>query len=261
MVSEMIKKITASKTIAVKIDGAGRYYFPDDLTLKNKKIVSIIPVLGIYSFVDNAASLPIGSGDNLFMSLTADGVNYFYDGVSVAQVSESKLKGKYEQYNQVLDLPNCYIDCKGNTTGYLHLVVFYEDLSFVNSVVNMDSNYDYAEIPLLYENGLNNPLPDNNTLRGKKFRNIISTFTSYTPMGSAGVKANIAFNYGYITLCSGSRIILDRMPLKLLRQETMYQELQFDNIQFDFENSFVQIFGSGHDIADKFLYLIFKYER
>lgn len=255
-----MKKITASKSLSIAINGEGKYYLPDDLTLNGKVINAIVPVLGMYSFEDNATGTPITNADNLFINLTNNGQYYFMKNMPVQQISNQVVRGKFEPINQKLTLSGCYIECADNTVGNLILTIFYEDNTNYHADTNVNSNYDYCEIPLLYQNGYRNPLPDNNSLKGKKFRNIICTYPRLTPSGYNAANSTIE-NKTYITLCYGSKIIFDKMPLVLFKQVEQYELLQFANIQFDFENSYVQIYGSDSSITDKYLYLILEYER
>lgn len=254
-----MKKITASKTLSIAINGKGKYYLPDDLLLNGKTINAIVPVLGMYSFADNAVGAPITDGNNLFMNITNNGQYYFIQDMPVEQLSSKVVRGKFEKIDEKLNLPSCYVECTDNTVGNLILVVFYEDTANFNAETSVNSNYEFCEIPMLYKNGYRNQLPDKNSLRGKKFRNIICTYPAVTPSGYTSV-ASTEGNYSYLTLCRGSKIIIDKMPLPLLQQIEQYELLRFANIEFDFENSYIQVFGTP-DIDNKYLYLIFEYER
>lgn len=254
-----MKKITASKTLSIAINGKGKYYLPDDLLLNGKTINAIVPVLGMYSFADDAVGAPITDANNLFLNLTMNGQYYFMQDMPVEQLSSKVVRGKFEMIDNKLNLPACYIECTNNTVGNLILVVFYEDNANFNSDTNLNSNYDFVEIPLLYVNGYRNQLPDKNSLRGKKFRNIVCTYPAVTPSGYDSI-TSVEGNYTYITLCHGSKIIVDKMPLALLQQIEQYELLKFANIEFDFENSYIQIVGTPN-INNKYLYLMIEYER
>lgn len=258
-----MKKITCSKTLSVRIDGKGRFYLPDDLTLRNKKILSIIPVLEMYTFANDYEEVIVSDdAKNLYLNITSDGQTYFYENMSVYQISSDVVRGLYYQFNQPISFNNSYIlSTTDNVAGDLILVVFYEDEAYSNATRNIDSNYSYCEIPLLYQNGLRNPLPDNRILVNKRFRNFIVSFPEQTPQGYQGVEQAEVYDYAYITLCKGSQIIIDKLPIKLLLQLGEYKMLQFDNIEFDFENSYIQIVGNNHSIENTYLYMIFEYER
>ncbi len=258
-----MKKITCSKTLSVRIDGRGRFYMPDDLTLRNKKIISIIPVLDMCTFANDLdEQITAEQAENLFLNITIDGQTYQFENLSVYQNSAEVVKGIYHQYNTTISFSNSYIlSTVDNIAGDLLLVVFYEDEAYSNATRNIESNYSYCEIPLSYQNGLRNPLPDNRILANKRFRNFIVSFPEQTPQGYQGVNQEEVYSYAYITLCKGSRVIVEQMPIKLLHQLGNYRMLEFNNIEFDFENSYIQIFGEDHDIQDTFLYMIFEYEK
>lgn len=257
-----MKKITASKTLSITLKSNGKVYLPDDLTLRDKNIISIIPVLDMYSFADNAVSTPVRNASNLFINLTSDGQKYFWENLPIQQIASDTVRGKFVEINRKLSLPDCYITCTGaDTDKQLILVILYENAAYRNSSTNVNSNYDYSEIPLLYQNGYRNPLPENNTLRGKKFRNIIVSFPEVTPNSYQGVEQSEIFEYTYLTLCKGSQKIIEQMPISLLLQLEEFELMKFDNIEFDMENSYIQIYGDNHAITDTNLYLVFEYEK
>lgn len=256
-------KITATKTLSIKLTGRGRYYLPDDLILRNKKIISIVPVLEMYSFEDNATFAPIYDfqATNIFLNITSDGQSYIWQSMPVTQISYEVTKGIFEEINKTVSFPNSYIESTADVSGNLILVVIYEDLAYSNATINNNSNYEYIETALLYDKGYRNQLPTNNLLRSKSIKNIIVAFPEETPQGYEGIERDEIIDRAYITLCCGSQKIIDTLPIKFLEQLEMYRKLRFDNLKFDLENSYIQLFGSGFDFSGKYLYTLFEYEK
>ena len=257
-----MKKITSTKTLSIRLTGRGKYYLPDDLTLRNKKIISIVPVLEMYSFTDNADFSPIYDfqATNIFINLTCDGQNYIWQQIPITQISYDVTKGIFEEFNKTISFPDSYLEVTADVSGNLILVVIYEDKAYSNFTTNENSNYEYIEVPLLLNNGYRNQLPVNNLLRDKFIKNTIVSFPEKTPQGYDGIERDDIIDRAYITLCCGSQKIIDTLPIRFLEQIDMYRKLSFDNLRFDFENSYIQIFGT-QNIDNKYLYLAFEYER
>lgn len=256
-------KITATKTLSIKLTGRGRYYLPDDLTLRNKKIISIVPVLEMYSFEDNADFNPIYDFQavNVFFNLTSDGQSYIWQQMPITQISYDVTKGIFEEINKTVSFPNSYIESTADVVGNLIIVVIYEDAAYSNPTRSENSNYEYIETPLLLNNGYRNPLPTNNLLRGKCIKNVIVSFPEETPQGYKGVERDDIIDRAYITLCCGSQKIIDTLPIRFLEQLEMYRKLRLNNLKFDLENSYIQIFGNNADFANTYLYTLFEYEK
>lgn len=240
---------SACKLIQMSINSVGRFYMPDDRTLFNKKIQAIIPMVDTLPLNSNNIeatqyNTAITNTDlqNIYINLTQNGQYYQYRN-NALNMSQIGTEGVYDRIDTVLSLPDCYVEVTnfGNTPKVLQLLVMYEDSAYINATNNINSNFDTFEV-ILSSNVLGRKMyfDDNRTLYGKRFRNLITTYPIITPNGNNGVNSNIE-KYAYITLCKGGNIIWDRMPVVFLNQFFNYKKLQFANIEFDFNNSYIEL--------------------
>lgn len=244
-------KYSGAKLLEIQFNGKGRYFLPDDRILYNKKIQAIIPIIGINP-IDGEK---INSIDNCFINLTKDGQLFFYQN-SLYLMDLNTTQGKFDNINSTLSMPNCFIDVTDDIIGTLPIVFLYEEESAINSTHDISSNFDTFEI--LITNSRRIFFDDNRLLVGKKFRNFLATFPTITPNGNTAVSSDIQYN-AYITLCKGSNKIWERMPLFLLKQDFFIEKLNFQNIEFDFENSYIEVINN--DDVNKYLTIAVEYER
>lgn len=252
----MNKKYTAVKTLFVNLR-PGINYLPDDQTLKGRIIQTIIPCEGLIT-PDGKQSF--NDIENVYINLTSNAVDYFVKNVPLTNLSKQIKKGNYTQYNRTLSLQDCYVNNTTSTSGILILVIFYEDYSNASSDVYLSSRYESFEIPVTSVSGKRVYLPDNLSLVGVKFSNLmISTATkSYTH--KTVINEDISQNT-YITLCKGTQVVWEQMPLYLLNQYYDYKLLDFSNIQFDFQNSYVQLATTDETNIGKVILLTAKYNK
>lgn len=238
------------KLIQLPINKSGKINLPDDRTLYNKKIQAIIPMINTYPVLNGMYDLSVYGGatistndlENMTINLTANGQYFFYQN-SAFNMSQIATEGIYDNINTVLSIPDCYVDVQvwGNTSKILQLGVFYEDTASVNAIQNLASNYDTFEVEVVDDTfGRKFYFGENRTLVNKKFRNMLVSYPTITPQGNTGINQNIE-KYGYITLVRGGHIIWQQMPVVLLNQLYNYRKLQFANIVFDFNNSYIEL--------------------
>lgn len=240
------------KLLQIPIQNVGRYSFPDDRTLYGKKIQAIIPLMEVYPILNSLYDIsvyggtPITSTDlnNITINLTANGQYYFYENNSF-NMSPIATQGIYDSIDRVLSIPDCFIDVKSwynNTGKTLQLAVFYEDKASINALQNLASNYETFEVEVGDNINILRKFyfGENRILVDKKIRNLLVSYPTVTPEGNTGINKNIE-KYGYITLVRGGHVIWEQMPVILLNQLYNYRKLQFENIMFDFNNSYIEL--------------------
>ena len=100
-------------------------------------------------------------------------------------------------------------------------------------------------------------------MTNKRFRRILLGTPSVTPDMNIGLGWNELQNC-YLTLCKGSYKILANVPISLLYQMQMLEKTEFQNIQFDFQSSYVTVGGAGSvvpsDYVGKYIFMNLQYE-
>lgn len=242
------------KLIQLPINKSGKINLPDDRTLYGKKIQAIIPMVGTYPLLNGMYDLSVYGTEtinttdleNMTINLTANGQYFFYQN-SAFNMSQIATEGIYDNINTVLSIPDCFVDVQawyGNKHKILQLAVFYEDTASINAIQNVASNYNTFEVSVGSSDSSNFGrkyyFEENRILVDKKFRNLLVSYPTVTPQGNTGINQNIE-KYGYITLVRGGHILWQQMPVVLLNQLYNYRKLQFANIIFDFNNSYIEL--------------------
>ena len=235
------------KLLQLPINRLGKINLPDDRTLYGKKIQAIIPIINVYPILNdmNSDVAVIGNLDlkNMTINLTKNGQKFFYQN-SAFNMSQLATEGIYDNINSVLSIPDCYVDVQYTATigKTLQLAVFYEDTVSINATKNIASNYDTFEVEIKDSGNFLQKFyfGENRILVDKNFRNLLVSYPNVTPQGNTGISQNIE-KYGYITLVRGGHILWERMPIILLNQLYNYRKLQFANIVFDFNNSYIEL--------------------
>lgn len=254
-----MKKYTAVKTLFVDIN-PGLNRLPDDQTLKGRLIQSIVPCFSMPLLNGAGNSFDYGNGDECYLNLTSDSVNYFFKNVKLTSISKEMEMGAYTRIDQTLSLPDCYIMNASRSSGKLILVVFYEDYSNASSDTYLTNSYEAFEIPITTVNSRRIYLPDNLSLVGAKFSNLLLEITQKSYTLKDVVDESILYG-GYLTLCKGTQIIWEHMPLYMLDQTVLYELLDFDNIKFDFQNSYLQLATTDETNVGKVVLLTAKYNK
>lgn len=239
--------ISGVKLIEMPINGAGRYFLPDDRVLAGKKIQSIVSLYNVKPLTGDS----LGTADlsDMYIHLTCDGQKYIYNN-SLFAMCNGVVLGKMDELNTTLSLPNCFIEVNKNyISGVLQLVVFYEDTSIINSTRNINSNYDTFVADFGNQWNVKYYLGDNRLLVDKRFRNLMTNYAFDSFDVATGFFSPIE-GCTYITLVRGSNIIWDKMPVLLLNQFFYYKKYQFANFNFDFNNSYITV-APGNELPEE----------
>lgn len=265
--------ITRALTIKIDLPHAGRYQFPDIQSLRGKKIISIVPVVGLYSEKE-AGDMPLFALppytarpnsrlttsttqlQNIYINLTPDGQNYTHQNISAFTLSNAFTRGLYTRIDAQLSIPDCYIDYTATAEtiedygSALQLVIFYEDRYYANPATNINSEYTSFSVALdNIEKDINQiALPENLQLVGKRYRSLEVTFPAMTPQNIPGAPSILMLNT-YITLVAGTTAIIENLPLIFLYQYEYYELLKFTNIDIDLVNSYLTIIINPNDTS------------
>ena len=111
-------------------------------------------------------------------------------------------------------------------------------MGFVPAEGQNRTKYDTFELPILNTNKTRWTFPENNELRGKKFQQLMLQLSVPTPEGYTAISAAVAKN-AYITLKKNNYEFIKQFPLFRLYQIGDLWPLRFQNIVFDFTNSYI----------------------
>ena len=232
---------SGAKMIEIPIDHVGRNYFPDvnDLYGRTIQSISLFP-----SVVPLSGKASVNEEDYYGMSLnlTSDGSTYEVLNSPAIQYSSYYTLGKNVEVNQQLSLEHCYFDVQYLTqAGVIVAVLYFEaDKQYrADAKTDLDSTNSF-DTPLLLGAGYRNYLPDNRDMVDKHFRGfLIDSTMQYSPNGQPVDQYDL--RPCYITLCKGSYAVIDRLPLQVFQQLWNIEKMRFDNILFDFEQSFIEV--------------------
>lgn len=238
---------SGAKMIEIPIDHVGRNYFPDVNDLYGRTIQSItlfpncVPLSGKNSVLEDDYYA-------ISLNLTSDGSTYEVLNAPVIQYSNYYTLGRNVEVNQKLSLEHCYFDVQYlSQTGVIVAVLWFEaDKQYrADAKTDLDSINSF-DVPLLLGTGYRNYLPDNRDMVDKHFRGFLVDSTMlYSPNGQQVDQQDLS--PCYITLCKGSYAVIDRLPLQAFQQLWDIEKMRFDNIIFDFEQSFIEV-AIGNEI-------------
>lgn len=258
----MNKKLSGAQALLVPITRVGRNYLPFSENLRNRyiKYIDAVPtahlpetsVDGVTSFTNMSISIADKVGNAIVMrDLPLNRMNY------------EQTFGQRQPIAREISLQNSYITVtESEMVGKSVLLVFWFDLPEYSQRNTTDEILvDGLSIPItsaVYRN----QLPDSLTMAGKRFRSILFQPVGVTPDYATGVDYSNAQNL-YLTLRKGSYNVLENVPLSLLYQMWQVDKIQFANMIFDFQSSYIIVGGAGTytNPVGKSVFLNFVYEK
>ena len=243
----MNRKISGAKLVLVPIKNLGQNYFPFVEDLKSRYIKYIDLHLSQYlpgTQDPGLTGIGLGQG-NLFLSLANEiGNKLLFNEAPLEMFSYIDTKGVRQPIGAKLSLQNCYITCMdASLIGTTCAFVFYYDLPEFSARNKTDKLiWDSCSVPITTDT-LYNKLPDVERMSGKRFRHVQFSPAQYTPEGATGVSAN--YDRLYLTLRKGSYNVIENVPLSILYQVLNLEKIEFANIVFDFQSSYIMVGGAG----------------
>lgn len=213
-------------------------YFPDNAILRDKKIKHI----DICDEMDYSLSgQDIFKGEIHITFFEKKTQTKIFDGIPGSLFETSVRNGNRLSVNHNFDLPMSYIKIDNNTliapkTIYF---VFWYDEPAVLKPINCK-----AETQILdFENSLEQKrtyFKENNTLKDAKIRAILFSEQAYTATGQESIDYQTR-ERSFVTLRRGNLQFIQNVPLYLFLQNTNAYLLRFENVSFDFTNSYIEI--------------------
>lgn len=260
----MNKKISGAKLVIVPIRQLGKNYIPYSEDLKGRYIKYIDFHPTQYLPGTTAAGLDNSFNEGTFyVTLTNElGNKLLFNHMPLESFDYTMTKGVRTPIGAPLSLQNSYIEC--NDASYIGknaALVFYYDLPQFSARNTADTLItDALSIPITTAT-FYNPFPDSERMSGKRFRRLLFTPVATTPDYATGV-VNEYPNL-YVTLRKGSYNVVENLPLQVLFQTTMLEKLEFANIIFDFQSSYITVGGAGllPGVVGKSVFLNLSYEK
>lgn len=242
----MNKKVSGAKLVLVPIRNMGANYFPyvEDLKDRYIKYIDFHPTRYLPGVADVGMDDNYSEGQMTVSLANETGNKLLFNGTPLEQFNVSMTSGIRQKIGAKLSFQNSYIFCQdsdmvGKTAAF---VVYYDlpNFSARNTTDNIVS--DYVSVKLTTKT-FYNKFPDVQRMSGKRFRFVLANPCGVTPDFETGVTSNL--QNLYVTLRKGSYNVVENMPLSILYQTLNLDKLEFANIIFDLQSSYITVGGAG----------------
>lgn len=242
-----------SGAIAVEVPlSAGQivFNFPDVPLLREKRIKHIEQVFIAKSY----------SGKDIYSSavyLNLTEVNTQSEMVQNLNTNQLNVDGNRLYLNKMIDLQRSYISIPtGGEANKVVLFVFWFDEPVNRAFVEETNNRTVISHLELKLTGSRTYFPENFKLRGKRIQQIYLQFPEISPNGNDGITSVVAENK-FITLSRNNVEFFKNIPISIFYQSDKTFELRIQNIQFDFQNSYIDtLTTTADDLKTVFFNLI-----
>ena len=216
-----------------------KQYFPYIAELKNRTVKYIDVFKDAYDMNNTYLN---ASAVDLNLSLVRKGTtDIFIDSLNCSVIDPEIRSGERLYIGEVIDIEKCFVTADNYGIGKSAMFVFYwqDDEVKINS--DTDTNHwkstpNYARIV-----GLKSFFEDSRILADKKFTCISPSWTAKSTDGYTNLMQTYQ-TQGFLNLVKGSNIFVKNVPLWLFQRYTHWREhLEFDNVQLDFTNSFIEV--------------------
>lgn len=241
----MNKKISGAKLVLVPIRQVGKNYFPYVEDLKNRyiKYIDFHPAQYLPGTTDTGVTYT-SEGDFYVTLANEIGNKLLFNRMPLEDFAYIQTNGVRTPIGAKLSMQNCYVECTDSSyVGQTMALVFYYDLPQFSARNCTDILItDSVSVPITTATFYNS-FPDEERMAGKRFRFVNFSPTNTTPENQPGLISNQ--NDCYLTLRKGSYNVLENVPLTVLYQVTKLEKLEFANIIFDLQSSYITVGGAG----------------
>lgn len=240
----MNTKLSGAQMVLVPITQQGKNKFPfvENINHRVVKYIDFYPV----QYLPGTSATGTTSTANMFLTLVGEnGSTRLHNNLPLERVNYQQTLGSRLTVCEKLSLDDCFVECRNaQMVGTVAAFVLWYDLPEFSARNTADRVItDSVAIPLT--NVLRyNMLTDEERMAGKRFRRILLGSPTLTPDFQTGVAYADLANL-YITLCRGSYLVCENVPLMLLYQIATLWKSEFANIVFDFQSSYITIGGAG----------------
>lgn len=172
-----------------------------------------------------------------------------YD-LNFGEIRTSTNKGNMLFVNKIIDFSQSVINipnAAANVGKSILLIIYYDEPTQTGIIPPEGQNkttFDSFELPILNTTKTRWTFPENNELRGKMFQQLMLQLSCTTPNGNTAISAAVAKN-AYITLKKNNYEFIKQYPLYRLYQVGNVWALRFQNVVFDFTNSYIDFISTA----------------
>lgn len=262
----MNTKLSGAQMVLVPITrlGVNKFPFVENIRRRYVKYIDFYPA----TYLPGTATPGTTSTDDMYITLMDEYGNMkLHNNLPLSRLDYNQTLGARLPICAKLSLDDCYVECKNSSmVGTLAAFIVWYDLPEYSARNTTDRVVtDSVSIPLTTAVRYNR-MPDEERMTGKRFRRILSGVPTVTPDFQPGVTLAQMQNL-YLTLCKGSYLVCDNLPVSMLYQMQTLFKAEFANIIFDFQSSYVTIGGAGTipnvttDYIGKSVFLNLQYEK
>lgn len=262
----MNTKLSGAQLVLVPIRCVGKNYFPYVENIRDR-VIKFIDYCETLYLPNITGESGMGTPTNQFVTLIDEtGAKKIHNNLPLQRLWYAATNGIRQNIFCRLSLDNCYIDNQdaamvGKTAAF---VVWYDLPQFSSANKSTKLITDSISVPIVNATRYN-PFPDADRMTGKRFRRIFSNLPTQTPDLQTGVDQD-AFVNMFVTLRKGSYNVVENVPLYLFFQLYQQYQMEFANIVFDFESSYLTLGGAGTypnadtDVVGKSVFFNLQYE-
>lgn len=240
----MNTKLSGAQLVLVEIKRVGRNYLPliENIRSRFIKYIDFYPA----TYLPGTTTAGVNSSADMFMTIFNEfGTEEIHREMPLERFDYQQTLGVRQPVCSKIALQRSYINCQdASQVGKVAALVFWYDLPEYSARNSTDKVItDAISVPLTTAVRYN-ALPDTDRLTGKRFRRILLGTPSITPDYQTGLTA-VELAHCYLTLRKGTYNIVENLPVMMLWQLQMLEKSEFQNIIFDFQNSYITIGGAG----------------
>lgn len=258
----MNKKLSGAQAVIVPVTKLGKNPLPFVENLRNRyiKYIDAVPT----TYLPDVSTTGVTDFTNCYISIADKvGNEIVMRDLPLNRLNYNETYGQRQPIAREISMQNSYITINtASMVGKAILLVFWFDLpEYSQRNTTDDVLVDGISVPItsaVYKN----QLPDSLTMAGKRFRSVLFQPVGVTPDYATGISFSDA-HYLYLTLRKGSYNVLENVPLALLYQMWQVDKIQFANMIFDFQSSYITVGGAGRysSPVGKSVFLNFVYEK
>lgn len=240
----MNTKLSGAQLVLVEIKRIGRNYLPLVENIRGRfiKFVDFYPA----NYLPETTSAGVATSADMFFTIFNEfGTEEIHRELPLERFDYTQTLGVRQAVGSKIALQRSYINCQNAANvGKTAALVFWYDLPEYSQRNTTDTLItDAISVPLTTAVRYN-ALPDTDRLTGKRFRRLLLGAPTTTPDLQTGLDMTKLMNC-YLTLRKGTYNIVENLPVAMLWQLQMLEKSEFQNIIFDFQNSYITIGGAG----------------
>ena len=226
-----------------------KVFLPDVIDLRRKRIkhIDFCDASRMPKSPNNVDVINNAYIDLLFLTLTES--NTQKELVQALHVSQLTNNGNRLFINKIIDLQRSYIDVSNVPAAALtgkciYLVFWYDEPAVWGQTQEaLRNEIQPFEITLT---GSKTFFSENRDLLNKRYQNILVSFPGFTHTGKSGLNIANSTNK-FLTLTRQNLQFFQRVPLFLFFQYYLAYKLRIQNVQFDFQTSFIETLTTTPD--------------